>query len=454
MISLSTIDLLIIGGYFVAILIIGLTSSRKKQDAVEYLLAGRSLTLPIFVMTLSSSFYGGILGVGEYSYLYGISNWMAQGVPYYFFAGLFAFLLAARVRRTNHFTIPDQLHQSYDRKTAVLGSFLIFLLSTPAPYVLMLAVLLQMFTGWSLALCLLLGTTGATLYLFFGGLRSDINTDILAFFMMFAGFSLILPFAYAKFGGLSFLVENLPSTHLTWNGGNSTQFMIVWFFIALWAFVDPTFHQRCYAAKSEKVAKQGILISILFWFLFDMLTSIAGLYARAALPNLEQPMMSFPLLAEVTLPSVVKGFFYVGMLATIISSLNTQAFVTAQTLGRDVYWRLRGEKNEENVNRYTRFGLAITAVVSISLALWTPSVIRIWYTLGTVLIPGLLVPLVTSYFPPLRLSARPTFWIMLLGWLTSLTWFVVGQFTPLPIEPMYPGLLLSLLIWGIGWSRK
>ena len=70
---------------------IGLRASRSREagDAIDFLLAGRSLTLPVFVMTLVSTWYGGILGVGEFSYRYGISNWVIQGVPYYVFAAVF-----------------------------------------------------------------------------------------------------------------------------------------------------------------------------------------------------------------------------------------------------------------------------------------------------------------------------------------------------------------------------
>src|SRR6185369_10819216 len=85
-----------------------------------------------------------------------------------------------------------------------------------------------------------------------------------------------------------------------------------------------------------------IFVSIIFWFLFDLLTASAGLYARAALPNLADPVMAYPMLAEAVLPSIAKGLFYVGMLATIMSTLNTLAFVSAQTLGRDIYLRLKG----------------------------------------------------------------------------------------------------------------
>ena len=463
MITLSTADKFIICGYFGMVLLVGFLTGRKSRaSTADYLLAGRSLTLPVFVMTLVSTWYGGILGVGEFSYRCGISNWVVQGVPYYFFAAVFAFLLAGRIRATNLLTIPDKLHESYDKRTAILGALLTFVLMTPAPYILMLAVLLQLVSGWNLLLCILVGTVATTIYLFLGGFSSDVNTDILEFFLMFGGFAVILPFCFVRYGGWSFIVGHVPPLHLTWNGGNSLQFVVVWFFIALWTLVDPSFHQRCYAAKSGGVARRGILVSIAFWFLFDAMTATTGLYARAALPGLSEPVMAYPLLAEAILPSVAKGLFYVGMLATIMSTLNTLAFVSATTVGRDLVWRLREEENEGRVNRYTQWGLAFAAVLSILLAVFIPSVIKLWYTIGTVVIPGLLVPLVTSYFQRWKVPALYAFAAMLCGWLVSLAWLLTGwtqeignsDLYLLGIEPMYPGLVASLAVWAFGLTRR
>jgi SSS family solute:Na+ symporter len=472
MIHLAFSDILIIFIYFGAVLYVGYRSARKTTSSEEdFLLAGRSLTLPVFVMTLVSTWYGGILGVGEFSYRYGISNWVVQGVPYYIFAAIFAVLLAKKIRATNLYSIPDKLERSYDKKTAVLGSVLTFILMTPAPYILMLSLFLEMLFGWNLLLSLIVTALVAVSYLYFGGFRSDVETDILEFFLMFLGFAVILPFCFHRYGGFHFLQSNLPPLHLTWHGGNSYQYIIVWFFIALWTLVDPAFHQRCYAVKSGAVAQKGILISIIFWFLFDFMTATAGLYARAALPNLSEPMMAYPMLAEAILPPVAKGLFYVGMLATIMSTLNTLAFVSAQTLGRDIVLRLRrgtaslvqptlNIEDSKIVTRYTKVGLVVSFILSIVLAIAIPSVINMWYTIGTVAIPGLLVPLMASYFEPLKISKKFAFWGMLFGWLTSLSWLIAGSVVgtsgsyPLGIEPMYPGLLVSLVLWGFGKMEK
>lgn len=469
MITLATPDILLICLYFAAVFFIGFRARGKTKGAgpADFLLAGRSLTTPVFVMTLVSTWYGGILGVGEFSYLYGISNWVVQGVPYYIFAIIFALVLAKRIRASNLATIPDKLEQSYGRPTALLGAFLTFVLMTPAAYVLMLGILLEIVTGWNIVVCIILGTLATTLYLFTGGFRADVHTDILEFLLMFVGFALIIPFAVTRYGGVAFIATGVPAQHLTWNGGNSTQFILVWFFIALWTLVDPAFHQRCYAAQSGEVARKGILWSIVFWILFDAMTATAGLYARAALPGIQQPMMAYPLLAEAILPPVAKGMFFIGLLATIMSTLNTLAFVSATTLGRDIALRLRRCRlpavdraggGEEIETAWIRWGLVVTGVLAVSLAVAIPSVVKLWYTIGTVIVPGLLVPLVSAYFDRTRIGPRWAFGSMLFGWLASLAWLLAGWsrslgatgLYPLGIEPIYPGLAMSLLLWGLG----
>jgi SSS family solute:Na+ symporter len=111
------------------------------------------------------------------------------------------------------------------------------------------------------------------------------------------------------------------------------------------------------------------------------------------------------------------------MLATIMSSLNTLAFVSAATIGRDIVWRLNNA-NESRIPHYTRIGLVLTAILSVALSLTIPSVIKLWYTIGTVIVPGLLVPLVSSYFDRTRISARFGF-VAMLSLLTSTVWLLL-----------------------------
>ncbi len=347
MISLAPLDLTLIALYVVVTVVVGMGVHRFRGGGAEaYLVAGRSVSLSAFVATLVATWYGGILGVGEYTYTSGLYTWLALGIPYYIFAIIFALFLAGRVRSASRYTIPDRLAQHYGRGPAILGSAFVFVLVSPAPYVLMLGVLLQIVTAWPLWVCVLAGTVFSTFYVANGGLATDIRVNVFQFVLMFAGFGIILPAAVWHYGGIGFLTSNLPPELLRLGGTEGFQKTAVWFLIAIWTLVDPGFHQRCYAARSPGVARAGILVSVCCWLVFDFLTIATGLYARAALPGLADPKMSYPMLAQAVLPAGARGLFYIGMLATIRSTVLSYTFLGAVTLGRDVVWRLRGDLDE------------------------------------------------------------------------------------------------------------
>ena len=427
----------------------------------EYLLAGRSLTLPAFVATTVSTWYGGILGVGEYSYSHGISNWVVFGVPYYLYALIFALFLAHRARRSPVLTVPDQLRKRFGAKVALTGSVVLFVMTAPAAYVLALGVLLAHITGLPFLAALLIGTVFSLAYVFRGGLRSVVFTDKLQFLMMFIGFAMLLPAARMKLGGFDWLQANLPATHLDPTGGQGFQAIAVWYFIASAALVEPAFYQRCFAAKNEKTARNGLLVSILFWVFFDFMTTFTGLYARAALPGLVEAgglgaQGSYPALAELLLPPVAASLFMVGLLATIMSTIDSYAFLSAVTFGRDIVWRLKGGKGDSN--RYSRMGIWVTGFVSVALALWKESIVGLWHDLGSVGTPALLFPLALSF------GKRPAHrgWIlasMFAGGGIALAWILVEQWSgsyPLGLRPIFPGLALSATIswWALRQGRR
>jgi len=454
-------DYVLIVGYFVAIMIAGFAWLRRGKTSDDYFLAGRTLTLPAFVATLVATWYGGILGVGEFAYTSGLSVWIVFGVPYYVFAIVFALFLAPRIRKAKLYTIPDKLDEAYGKPAAVLGAAFVYCLTSPAPYVLMLGTLLQLIFGWTLLPALLVGIVFSTVYVYVGGFRSDVRVNIVQFILMFVGFAVIIPYCVWTFGGLAYLKAQLPATHLTWHGGNSTQYIIAWFFIAMWTLVDPGFHQRCYAAKTPRVASRGILVSVCFWLIFDFMTTTAGLYARAALKDID-PVMSYPLLAERLLPVGLKGLFFVAMLATVMSTLVSYLFLCGVTFTRDFVWRLEGGDPDARLGLRTAIGLALTTLIALALALAVPSVVKLWFFVGTAFIPGLLLPLMSSYWPVLRVRRGAAPWLMAAAFVASLVWLVWGQMHQadgmpqywFSIEPMYAGLAVSVVGFAVARERR
>jgi solute:Na+ symporter, SSS family len=456
----SPADYAVLALYVLALVFVGLRQRKLVSgEASAFLVAGRGLTVPAFVATLVATWYGGILGVGELSYTTGLGAWTVFGLPYYLFALVYAIWLAPKVRTAARFTIPDTLEAAHGRPVALLGAALVFFLVAPAPYALMTGTLLQGLFGGPLWLSVTVGTLLSVVFVVLGGLETDVRTNIIQFLLMFLGFGLLVAFCFAKVGGLPTLAAQLPATHKSLSGGNPLPYILVWYCIALWTLADPGFHQRCSAAQSPQVAQRGILLSIVCWALFDFLTVSAGCYARVLLPQLEKPIDAYPALSEAILPPVAKGIFWVGMLATVMSTLISYAFLAATTIGRDLVWR-SGKGDEV---RWTRIGVGIAAVLAIVAALALPSVVGLWYTIGTAFVPGLLVPLLTAYAPE-HLRARPAFTLagMALGTGLPLIWMAIGQSKggmdaahyPFGVEAIYVGLGASLLCWVLGAIKK
>ena len=459
--TFTTNDYLIILGYFIAVLVIGFKTKPADDSAKEYFIAGRTLTLPAFVATLVSTFYGGILGIGEFTFKYGISGWFLYAFPFYVFIIIFAFFLASKVRKAHLYTIPDKLDKVYGKKVSIFGGVLIFFLSTPAPYLFMMGILLNsIFTlGVTASMVVTLGLS--TAFLFRGGLKSDVRVNIFEFFVMFIGFGIILPFCFNALGGTDYITSRLPEKFLTVTGGNSLQYIIVWFFIGAWVLVDPSFHQRCYSAKNKNTPRRGILISLVFWIIFDFMTTMTGLYAKAYfMDDLKNPLLSFPAFGNIMLPPIAKGVFFLGMIATIMSTLHSYIFISSNSFGRDIVARLRNETETQKLYNYS--GIIVSSVFALLIAYFIPSVINIWYTIGTLIIPPLLISVVTSYSERLQVHSKYIFTAMIASFSLSLLSFILSRIYEIDgrpallfgMEPMYPGLILGLIIYFIGFSKR
>ncbi len=458
MISFSKFDYIVLASFFVIVIGIGLLAKfARSKNGEGYLLGSRKLNLPMFVATTVATWYGGILGVGEFTYKYGILSWVTQGLPYYVFALLFAFLLAGKIRETELFTIPDKLEKTYGKKVAVVSAVIIFFLVNPAPYLLMTGSLFSLIFDFPLWAGMLFASVTVGIYLLKGGFKSTVLTDIFQFVVMFAGFILIVVTLGKNYGGINYLTEKLPESMLSIKSVKAS-YIAVWFLIALWTFVDPGFHQRSYATKNARVAKYGIVISVFFWMLFDFLTVTTGLFSRAVLGDNVNAVISYPLLADKVLSGGAKGLFFAALFATIFSTLNSMTFLAATTYSRDFIYRLSRTKNNVNIEKHTRAGIAIAMLFGFALALTVQSVIELWYLLGSVLIPGLIIPVLGAYYEKLKIPGKIVFVEIIASACVSFLWLLIRekfQFLYF-IEPMLAGLFVAILIhlYGIIFAKN
>jgi SSS family solute:Na+ symporter len=453
--SFTWLDWFMVGGYFVLLIILSIKKNPNHANEEGYLLSGRSMTLPAFVATLVSTFYGGILGVGEFGYSSGLVQVVVLGLPFYIFSLLFAWLVAGRIREHNSLTLVEAIRESYGERAGNLASLFIFMLVSPAPYILMLGLIFQYMSGGDghFLLYAVLVSFFSVAYVSFGGFDAVVRTDMLQVTLMFGGFFALLLFGWSHYGDPITLWQSIPEGHRDPTGGNTTQYLLVWFFIALWTFVDPSFHQRAAAAKTPGIARKGIVLSVLCWVLFDFFTLFTALYGLQIMGEIDQAAMVYPYLANAILPMGMKGLFFVALLATIMSTMDSYMFISGQTLGRDFLLRFFPRSGSIPL---TRLSIVVAAIIGIVLIMIYPSVVDLWYVIGTVIIPGLLFPVLGIYIPAFKIARSQVFSYMVVCSGVSLIWLILGTMYPdtpggytyLGMEPFYPGLAMAV-IWKL-----
>jgi SSS family solute:Na+ symporter len=462
--SLSPLDGAVIGLFLMAILGLGFSAKVRDNSVLQYLAAGRSLSMPAFVATLVSTWYGGVLAVGDSVKAFGFGGIMLNGVPYYFFALVYALFYAERVRGSEQISIPERLSQRWGRPAGLVGAVLIFLLAVPAAHVLMLGTMLHLLTGWSLHLATVVATIGGTLFLYKGGLLADVRAGLLAFVMMYVGFFVIAGWCLTHYPP-ALAMQHLDPQLKKWDGGVGFLGFLTFFIGASWTLVDPGFHQRVASARSPQVGKSGLYVCIGFWMLFDILSLVTGIYAITILnPNLSG-LEFFPRLGNQILPSGLKAVFMCGLIGTTLSAMVGYTLVSGATFGREFVARLKPGMDDAAIKKWSRVGFAVSCVVAVGISFAVRNVaVDLWYAYSGAVVGALLLPVSAIYVPKFRLTSSSG-WAtasMLMGFFTSFAWLIWCKRTDNPeykvsisgqeivLGTLVPGLVASATILGLG----
>lgn len=417
---------------------------------VDYMLMGRRLTLPLFIATLGASWYGGIFGVSEITFNYGIYNFITQGVFWYIAYIIFALFMVDKIKKYQSLTLPEMAGQMFGKTAHKTCAVFTFFNVLPIAYVLSLGVFLHLCFGISTFWGMVIGTGFVCLYASWGGLRAVVYSDAVQFSVMCLSVLLVLIFSVKTFGGLTFLKASLPAEHFSITGGHSYFNLAVWGFIALATLVDPAFYQRCFAAKDAKTAKKGILICTLIWLCFDICTTGGALYARALIPN-AMPKDSYFIYAIQLLPAGLKGLFVAGILSVILSTLDSFLFIASNTIAYDLL------KNKiKNKLLANQIFFIIIAALAIGLSIFFDgSFKKIWFVLGSYMSACLLVPLIMGHIFPKQISDKTfTFSVIISAVLLTLWDIFKNQTFLAQIDGFYIGVLTNLLLLSIAVYRN
>ena len=421
--------------YLFIILIIGLFKS-KKYSSNDYIYASRKLTLPAFISTFVTTWYGGILEIGRFTFENGIITWIIFGFFYYIAALLLMVFIAPKIHKNNINTIPQYFHKNFGYIPGIISSIIILLLSSPAPYLMIFATIFNHIYDINYIYSILIGLFFSVFYIMLGGFKSIVRTDKIQFILMYSGFIIILLNLYNQFGGISFLINNTPHGHLELSNKLPIGYLISWLFISMVTFIDPNIFHRVYCAKNQRILSKGILLSIMFWMIFDFLTICTGLYASAIIKLSDITSSPYLMLSDMVLSPYLQVFFIISLLSIVMSTIDSFTFTSAITIGNEI-------KNNKSMRFNTRIGLSITSIIAVIICISFNEAIDVWYVFGSIGASSILIPLIKIIFKPNYKVIYPTLTLTIPA-VIAIIWIYLGY--PYNIDPIFPGLLTSFFL--------
>lgn len=387
--TLSTLDLVIIGVYFFTVLAIGLKIGHGTSSGEDLFLAGRSLGwsaigFSLFASNISSTTLIGLVGAAYMGGLY-VSNyeWMAAIILVFFTFYYVPIFLKSRIE-----TIPEFLERRFDRRSRVYFSGLTIitnLLVDTAGSLYAGAVVLQAFFPW-LELwytCLILALV-AGLYTAAGGLAAVVYTDVIQAVVLLLGSCLLTytVFNHPSVGGweqaLNALDERFfsvvnPTHHpiddpyLPWLGTLIGVPILGFYFWVTNQYIV----QRVLGARSVDDARWGALFGALLKLPVLFIMVLPGVFAKLIFPEITNGDAVFPTLVTQLLPTGLVGLIMAGLIAAIMSSIDSTLNSASALITLDF---VKPKRPDMTAKETLWVGRVSMGVIMIFAAMWAPQI--------------------------------------------------------------------------------
>ena len=410
---MHVIDYIIISIYLAGMVGVGLWFAKKHTDFDDFFLAGRSLTTPLLITTLISTYYGVdvLFGDSQLGFTDGVVAWFGYARPTYAFFLIAAFLLAQRLREENFKSLPDILDKYYGKNTRYVSAVTSFIYSLPALSLYGFGMLGDVILGWEPIIgMLVLGGIGLV-YTLTGGFWAVVLTDSIQFVMMCVVLALAFPFAMNLIGGFDSMVEKLPSSYFDTMGDLSIWLIIIYASTGLAILVEPTFYQRIFAAKSYKNVRNALVIGIFIWGSYDWIITILAMAAKTGtlMKIMGDPIIDPGVAPDAALLSIMVaalpvgalGLFMAGVLSTEMSTLDSYCLVAGGNVAYDIYKpAFKPDATDDELIRTTRYGILLSWLLGFAMAVSFEQMLGLWVFMASILISSTMTPILLGIYVP------------------------------------------------------
>ncbi len=413
---------------------------RAKATTLEKFIIGDRLGTKALVATIVSTFYGAsaILGGVSLTYQMGLGViWFM--VPFYL-GNIAVVFLINKIADSERYTLPDFLGGFYGKEFAIASSILLATLCLIPEEIVAGGKILSIFTPMPVEVAMGIMAFVLIVPVAIGGMKADVMTDIVQFALMFFMLAIMVPFILSSLrpGITSGIPEGYLNPFIYISAQEIAVFFILLFFLPI---TSAPLYQRFFASESGACSRKSVLYSIAIWMAVDSIIILCGFAALRLFPDLPDPDTSLIVLGTA-LPAVGRGIFFVGLLAAIMSTVNSFLQSGASSLAYDVFRHFRPATDEAQLLVLSRLLVIVLGVLSLGLALWFQMIVPALLFTLSMWTAGILVPTLAA-LAGWKLRKDTALYSLLGGALSSLAWKIVQ---PLDVDALFIGLGFSLLV--------
>ena len=380
MATLGLVDLFIVVCYLVIVVAIGLSFARKERTSENYFLAGRSLTWPVIGASLFASNIGTehLVGLAGDAHRVGLVaggfEWMACLCLI-----ILAVVFVPQYLRTRIYTIPEFLERRFSLTARIYlsGYFTVMIVLTKVSIALYAgAIVIEQFFGWDRTAVMWGIGIFTALYTAIGGLSAVVYTDVLQTVILVFGATLLTVIGLSRVGGWSEFTACAPEGFLSMVKPIDhpdypiTGFMFGNLFVGIFYWcMDQVIVQRALGARNIDHGRKGAVFGGFLKILPVFIFVLPGVIAVVLFPDIEHDK-AFPTLVSELLPVGIKGLVLAGLLAALMSSLDSTLNASATLVTRDFF--VRFTKTEPSHAAQIWLGRITIAVVVVAGILWAP----------------------------------------------------------------------------------
>lgn len=442
-IHLTLPDYMIVAGYFLVVLLVGIWFRNRVRNARDYFAGGQQV--PWWMAGIShymSSFSAfSFIAYSQLGYTYGWTAvtlfWVT--IPGCLAGGLFFAKYWRRARVITPIEFLEERYNGFVRQFFAWAGIPMKVFDD-ALKVFATGLFVSLTCGislyWSIAVC------GAVMiaYSFLGGLWALVVTDYVQFLMKVLAMFFLLPMAIVRAGGIHSAFRGLPAHFFAPVNGPYGWIYVAGFAAVMLVSYNASWSlaQKYYSVPTEKDAAKAAYFSALLNLLGAPLMILPAIIGRGFLPDLVaqgHTEDAYVLLVGSLLPAGMVGIILAAMLSATMATVSADFNAIASVLTEDVYVRLLAPSCSEEtrvfIGRWATFALG---AVTISLGLWVAfsheqSLFNLMVTVLGLFLSPTLIPLLAG-LTTRRVNAVGAFTGFLAGLLTGFILLALQSWWP------------------------